>query len=50
MITSQSLPVAETMASAVLARTAADPTFRAVVGAAAWRILAAKQAYGLLPC
>jgi len=50
MITSQSLPVAETLASAVLARTAADPTFRAVVGAAAWRILAAKQAYGLLPC
>jgi beta-N-acetylhexosaminidase len=50
MITSQSLPVAETMASAVLARTAADSTFRAVVGAAAWRILAAKQAYGLLPC
>ena len=50
MITSQSLPVAETMASAVLARTAADPTFRAVVGAAAWRCLAAKQAYGLLPC
>jgi len=38
------------MASAVLARTAADPVFRAVVGAAAWRILAAKQAYGLLPC
>jgi len=50
MITSQSLPVAETMASAVLARTGADPAFRAVVGAAAWRILAAKQAYGLLRC
>ena len=50
MITSQSLPVAETMASAVLARTAADAAFRAVVGAAVWRILAAKQAYGLLPC
>jgi beta-N-acetylhexosaminidase len=50
MITSQSLPVAETMASAVLARTAADATFRAVVGAAVWRILAAKQASGLLPC
>ena len=50
MITSQSLPVAETMATAVLARTAADATFRAVVGAAVWRILAAKQAYGLLGC
>jgi beta-N-acetylhexosaminidase len=50
MITSQSLSAAETMASAVLARTAADPTFRAIVGAAAWRILAAKQAHGLLPC
>jgi beta-N-acetylhexosaminidase len=50
MITSQSLPPAETMAQAVLARANADASFRAVVGAAVQRILAAKQAYGLLSC
>jgi len=50
MITSQSLPPAQTMASAVLAKAAADPSFRAAVNAAVLRILAAKEAYGLLPC
>ena len=50
MITSQSLPPAETMAQAVLARANADASFRAVVGAAVQHILAAKQAYGLLSC
>lgn len=50
MITSQSLAPAETMASAVLAKVAADPSFAAVVAAAVTRILDAKQAYGLLPC
>lgn len=50
MITSQTLAPAETMASAVLAKAAADPSFRAVVDAAAARVLAAKQAYHLLAC
>jgi beta-N-acetylhexosaminidase len=50
MITSQSLPPAETMAAAVLAKASSSPSFRAVVDAAVQRILAAKQAYGLLPC
>jgi len=50
MITSQSLPPAETMAAAVLAKASSSAPFRAVVDAGAQRILAAKQAYGLLPC
>jgi beta-N-acetylhexosaminidase len=50
MITSQTLAPAETMASAVLARATSDPSFRSVVDAAVLRILAAKMAYGLLPC
>jgi beta-N-acetylhexosaminidase len=50
MITSQSLAPAETMARAVLAKAAVSPSFRAKVNAAAARVLAAKQAYGLLPC
>ena len=50
MITSQSLPPAQTMAQAVLARANSDAAFRAVVGAAVQRILAAKQASGLLSC
>ena len=50
MITSQSLAPAETMAQAVLARATADAAFRAEVSAAVRHILAAKRAYGLLPC
>ncbi len=50
MITSQSLAPAETMAAAVLAKASADASFRAVVDAAVQRVLAAKKAYGLLPC
>ena len=50
MITSQSIAPAEPMAAAVLAKASADPSFRAVVDDAAQRVLAAKQAYGLLPC
>jgi len=50
MVTSQTLAPAETMASAVLAKATADPSFRAVVDSAAMRVLDAKQAYGLLPC
>jgi beta-N-acetylhexosaminidase len=50
LITSQSLPPAETMAAAVLAKASASPSFRAVVDSIAQRILAAKQARGLLSC
>lgn len=50
MITSQSMAPAETMAAAIQARAAANPSFRALVDAAAMRVLDAKQAYGLLPC
>jgi beta-N-acetylhexosaminidase len=50
MITSQSLAPAQTMAAAVLAKASSSPSFRAVVDAAAQRVLAAKQAFGLLTC
>ena len=50
MVTSQSLQPAETMAAAVLAKATSSPSFRAVVDAAAQRVLAAKQAFGLLSC
>ena len=50
MITSQSLAPAQAMAAAVLAKASSSPSFRAVVDAAAQRILAAKQASGLLTC
>ena len=38
------------MAAAVLAKASSSPSFRATVDAAAQRILAAKQASGLLTC
>jgi beta-N-acetylhexosaminidase len=50
LVTSQTLGPAEVMASAVLARAADSPSFGAVVDAAVQRVLAAKEAYGLLPC
>jgi beta-N-acetylhexosaminidase len=50
MITLQSLAPAQTMAAAVLAKASSSPSFRAVVDAAAQRVLAAKQAFGLLSC
>jgi beta-N-acetylhexosaminidase len=50
MITSQSIAPAEPMAAAVLAKASSDPSFRTVVDNAVQRILAAKQAYSLLPC
>ena len=50
MITSESLTAAAAMDTAVLRRAADDPAFRATVDAAVMRILAAKQAYALLPC
>jgi beta-N-acetylhexosaminidase len=50
LVTSQDLGPAETMAAAVTAKAAADPDFRALVGTAARRVLAAKYAAGLLTC
>ncbi|HEY6786324.1 MAG TPA: glycoside hydrolase family 3 N-terminal domain-containing protein [Trebonia sp.] len=50
LITSQVLPPAETMAADVLADANSSPTFRAVVAAAVMKVLAAKQALGLLSC
>ena len=50
MITSQVIGPAETMAIDVLARANSDASFRAVVKGAVIKVLAAKQAYGLLPC
>jgi beta-N-acetylhexosaminidase len=50
LITSQAIAPAEEMASTVLATANSDFAFRATVDAAARRILAAKQAQGLLPC
>jgi hypothetical protein len=38
------------MASAVLARANSNAGFRALVKAATVKVLAAKSAYGLLPC
>jgi len=50
LITSQVIPAAETMAADVLADANASPSFQAEVAAAAMKVLAAKQALGLLPC
>jgi beta-N-acetylhexosaminidase len=50
LITSQNLPPAELMASAVLAKANTDSAFHALVKAAALKVLAAKQSYGLLTC
>jgi beta-N-acetylhexosaminidase len=50
LITSQSLGPAEQMAAAVLVRASGNAAFRATVDAAAQRVLAAKQAAGLLSC
>jgi len=50
LVTSQKIAPAEQMASTVLATASSDSAFRATVDAAARRVLAAKQAQGLLPC
>ena len=50
LITTESLPVADEMDAALLARAATSSTFRAQVDAAALHVLTTKQAYGLLPC
>ena len=50
LITSQAIAPAEKMAATVLATASSDSAFRATVDAAVRRVLAAKQAQGLLPC
>jgi beta-N-acetylhexosaminidase len=50
LVVSKTLDATVRMAGAVQARAASDAAFRAVVDAAALRVLRAKQAYGLLPC
>ncbi len=50
LITSVSLAAATAMDTAVRTRVDHDSAFRSEVDAAVMRILAAKQAYGLLPC
>jgi beta-N-acetylhexosaminidase len=50
MITSASIQVAVEMAEAVLGKAEKDQSFRALVDAAARRILGAKQAAGLVSC
>jgi beta-N-acetylhexosaminidase len=50
MVISKTVAPAKAMYAGVLARTTDDASFRAVVDAAALRVLAAKEASGLLPC
>jgi len=50
LITSQVLPAAETMAADVLADANSSSSFNAEVAAAVLKVLAAKQALGLLSC
>ena len=50
LVTSQSLAAAVTMDRAILAKADADSAFRATVNTAVKQVLAAKQAYHLMPC
>jgi beta-N-acetylhexosaminidase len=50
LVVSKTVDATVRMAGAVQARAATDAAFRAVVDAAALRVLRTKQAYGLLPC
>ena len=50
LITTVSVPVAAEMDRAVLQRADSNATFRGEINVAAARVLAVKQAYGLLPC
>jgi beta-N-acetylhexosaminidase len=50
LITSQVIAPAEAMATSVLAEASSSASFRGEVTAAVMKILAAKQALGLLPC
>lgn len=50
MVVSKTFDTTVAMLAAVRSRAASDADFRATVDAAARRVLAAKQTYGLLPC
>ena len=50
LITTESLPAADAMDAALLARVSSSSSFRAQVNAAALQVLTTKQKYGLLPC
>jgi beta-N-acetylhexosaminidase len=50
LITSKTVAAAKAMDLAVLARARAVPRFRGQINAAVLHVLAAKQAFGLLPC
>jgi beta-N-acetylhexosaminidase len=50
LITTESLPVAGDMDSALLARAGSNAAFRAEVSTAALQVLTTKDQYGLLPC
>jgi beta-N-acetylhexosaminidase len=50
LIIAKTVPSADPMAAAVLARSRQDPAFRALVDRAALRVLEAKQTSGLLAC
>ncbi len=50
LITTESLPVADAMDAALLARVGSSATFRSLVNAAALQVLSTKDKYGLLPC
>jgi len=50
LIVSKTVEPTRAMAAALVARASSDPTFDGLVSAAARRVLAAKDAAGLLPC
>jgi beta-N-acetylhexosaminidase len=50
LITTESLPVADAMDAALLARVGSSASFRSLVNAAALQVLTTKDQYGLLPC
>jgi beta-N-acetylhexosaminidase len=50
LVTSQDIGPAEQMAAAVVAKASSEAAFRTIVDDAARRVLAAKQAQGLLSC
>jgi beta-N-acetylhexosaminidase len=50
LITTESLPVADAMDGALLARAGSSSSFRSLVNTAALQVLTTKQKYGLLPC
>jgi beta-N-acetylhexosaminidase len=50
LIVSKTAGPADEMAAALVSRASSDPSFKALVDQSALRVLAAKQAWGLLPC